>query len=146
MFPSRPSSLAIHYSHSGQAALSLVFLIGILIISMGAGLAFLSSSFLNSGYGFQAANRALAVALAGVEDALMQLARNKDFSAASAYTVPVGSDSASVTVTQGSPVSGQATISSSALVSFRQRKIQAVVSIDSTTGKVSVLSWQLVAL
>ncbi|MDO8664875.1 MAG: hypothetical protein Q7K44_05045 [Candidatus Liptonbacteria bacterium] len=130
----------------GQAALSFVFLIGVIVLSIGVAVAFLANSFLNSGYGYQAANRAMAVASAGAEDALMRLARNKDFSSVSSYSVPVGSDSASVTVNQNSPAAGQAKIVSNATVFFQQRKIQAVVSIDSTTGQVSLISWQLLTL
>lgn len=132
--------------HHGQAALSFVILIGVIIISIGATLAFLAASFLSSGYGFQAANRALAVASAGAEDGLMQLVRNKDFSAVTPYPVPIGSDSASVTVAQNSPVSGQATVLSSATVSFRQRKIQVIVSVNGITSKVDVVSWGLLTL
>lgn len=130
----------------GQAALSFVFLIGVIIISIGATLAFLAASFLSSGYGFQAANRALAVASAGAEDGLVKLVRNKDFSAPTAYSVPVGSDSANVTINQNAPVSGQATIVSSATIFFRQRKVQVVAAINSTTSKVDVVSWRLLTL
>ncbi len=142
------SLFIIHYSRvrNGQAALSFVFLIGVIVLSIGVAVAFLANSFLNSGYGYQAANRAMAVASAGAEDALMRLARNKDFSSVSSYSVPVGSDSASVTVNQNSPSTGQAKIVSSATVSFQQRKFQVVVSIDSTTGQVSLISWQLLTL
>ncbi len=133
-------------SRKGQTALSLVFLIGIVIVSIGATIAFLSSSFLSSGYGFQAANRALAIATAGVEDGLVKLIRNKDFSAGTPYSVPVDNDSATVTVTQNSPVAGQATIISSGTALFRQRKIQVIVAINSTTSEVSVISWQLLTL
>lgn len=131
--------------NGGQTALSFVFLLGVVIISIGAILAFLAASFLSSGYGFQAANRALAVASAGAEDGLMQLVRNKDFSATVPYSVPVGSDSASVTVTQN-VASGQATIVSSGTSFFRQRKIQVIVAVNSTTSKVDVVSWQLLTL
>lgn len=133
-------------SRNGQTALSFVFLVGIIIISIGAMLAFLAASFLSSGYGFQAANRALAIASAGAEDGLMQLVRNKDLSAPTPYSVPVGSDSASVTINQNTPVAGQATIVSSATVSFRKRNVQVIVSIDSTIGKVDVVSWGLLTL
>ncbi len=144
----RYSLFIIHNSRvrRGQAALSFVFLIGVIVLSIGVAVAFLANSFLNSGYGYQAANRAMAVASAGAEDALMRLARNKDFSSVSSYSVPVGSDSASVTVNQNSPSTGQAKIVSSATVSFQQRKFQVVVSIDSATGQVSLISWQLLTL
>lgn len=142
------SLFTIHYSNRrrGQAALSFVFLIGVIVLSIGVAVAFLANSFLNSGYGYQAANRAMADAYAGAEDALMRLARNKGFSATSAYSVPVGSDSANVTVNQNSPSSGQAKIVSSATVSFQQRKVQVVVAVDSNTGQISLISWQLLTL
>lgn len=141
-----PTCYPLPTKQRGQAALSFVFLIGVIIISIGSTLAFLAASFLSSGYGFQAANRALAVASAGAEDGLIQLVRNKDFSATTAYSVPVGSDSASVTVNQNAPAPGQATIVSSATVFFRQRKIQVIAAINSTTTKVDVVSWQLLTL
>ena len=130
----------------GQAALSFVFLIGVIVLSIGVAVAFLANSFLNSGYGYQSANRAMAVASAGAEDALIRLTRNKDFSSVSAYSVPVGNDSASVTINQNSPAAGQAKIVSSATILFQQRKIQVVVSVDGTTGQISLVSWQLLTL
>lgn len=133
-------------NRKGQAALSFVFLIGIITLSIGVTVALLAASFLNSGYGFQSANKAMALASAGAEDALMRLARNKDFSSVSPYSVPVNSDSASVTVNQNSPLSGQAKIISTATSFFQQKKIQVIVSINSTTGEISVMSWQPLAL
>ena len=44
----------------GQATLSLVFLVGGIVILIGVTLSVLVISLINSGYGFQAANRALA--------------------------------------------------------------------------------------
>jgi len=142
------SLFVIHHSRgrNGQAALSFVFLIGVIVLSIGVAVAFLANSFLSSGYGYQAANRAMSVASAGAEDALMRLARNKDFSSVSSYSVPVGSDSASVTVNQNSPVAGQAKIVSSATAFFQQRKLQVIVSVDGTTGQISLVSWQLLTL
>ena len=140
------STFYILHSPKGQAALSFVFIVGVIVLSIALTVAFLAASFLNSGYGYQTAKRAMAVASAGAEDALIKLARNKDFSSVSSYSVPVGSDSASVTVTQNSPVAGQAKIISSATAFFQQRKIQVVVSVDSNTGQISLISWQLLTL
>ncbi|MEK7547025.1 MAG: hypothetical protein AAB536_02500 [Patescibacteria group bacterium] len=134
------------FSRKCQAAISFVFLTGIIMLSIGVTVAILAASFLSSGYGFQAANKATVLGYAGVEDALMKLARNKDFSSTSAYSVPVGGDSASVTVNQNSPVSGQAKIISTATVSFQQKKIQVVVSVNQTTGQIDVVSWQFLTL
>jgi hypothetical protein len=130
----------------GQAALSFVFLVGTITLSIGVTISLLAASFLNSGYGFRASNRAMALASAGAEDALVKLARNKDFSAVSAYSVPVGNDSAIVTVNQNSPSAGQANIISTAAFSFQQRKIQVIVSINNMTGEISVISWRPLVL
>lgn len=130
----------------GQSTISFVFLVGVIILSIGVTVAVIAASFLNSGYGFQASNGAMAVATAGAEDALLRLARNKDFSSPSGYSVPIGGNSASVTVSQNSPSAGQAKIISSGTILFQQRKIQVVVSVNATSGQISVLSWQLLTL
>ncbi len=131
-------------ARNGQTAISFVFIIGTIMLSIGVAVAVIAISFLNSGYGFQFSNAALAVATAGAEDALMRLARNKDL--ASTYSVPIGNYSAGVTITQNSPSSGQAKIISNATVFFQQRKIQVVVAVNSSTSEISVLSWQLLTL
>lgn len=128
---------------SGQAALSLVFLIGGIIIIVGTTLAFLSFSFINSGIGFQFAQRAEAIASAGAEDALLILNRNPSF-ASGGYSLPLGSDQATVSVSQGSPVAGQATILSRSTISGYTRKVQVVVSINSASSQNVILSWQLI--
>jgi hypothetical protein len=134
-----------------QAVLSLVFTIGSIIVLAAATLAFVIVSSLNSGLGFRAANQALAVAGAGVEDALVRLDRNAKFSSPTPYQVlvpitltpPVVSAAASVTVNQAG---SQATIISDAVVSGRERKLQVIVGIDPTTGEANVLSWNELTL
>ncbi len=111
----------------------------------GLSMAFLVVTFVNSGFGFQAANQAAAAASAGANDAIMQLNRNKDF-ASVGYTVPVNGASATVTVSQNTPVAGQVTIISEAGVSQRKRKIRAIMSVSSSTGQVDMLSWQQLTL
>lgn len=125
----------------GQTALSLVLIIGAVITIVGSTLAFLIFSFLNSSFGYQAAQRANAVATAGVEDALLRLVRNKDFGDTAGYSVALGSDAATVSVTQN-PGASLAYVSSSAVVSYRRRTLQVIVSITTSTGQVSVVSWK----
>lgn len=111
------------------------------MIIIGATLTFVIVSFLNSTYGFRDANQALSIAQSGVQDAVIQLTRNKDFSSAG-YCVPdlaCGAGTATVSVTQSS---GQATIISYAVSNNRQRRIKAVASISST-GQVDMLSWEI---
>ncbi len=136
----------LHSGRTGQATLSLVFLVGGLIVLVGVSLAFIVISFISSGYGFRVSNQALSVAVAGAEDAVMRLVRNKDFSSMGGYSIPVSGWTANVTVTPNSPVSGQDTITSAAVISGYQRKIQVVVSVVSSTGRVDVVSWDQLAL
>ncbi len=109
---------------------------------MGVTLGFLASSFVNSTFGFTAAQRALAIADAGARDAYLRLLRNKDLSSPSGYTMPLGTDSALVTVTQGSPATGLVTVVTTATISFHTRKVQFVASVTSSTGQISLVSWK----
>ncbi len=126
----------------GQAALSFVFLVGSIVILIGVTLGFLASSFVNATYGFTVAQRALSIADAGARDAYLRLLRNKDLSSPSGYTMPLGTDSALVTVTQDSPATGLVTVVSVATISFHTRKIQFVASVTSSTGQISLVSWK----
>jgi uncharacterized protein (UPF0333 family) len=124
----------------GQAFLSMALLIGGIIIATGILFAFLAASFIDSGYGLQASYIAEAAATAGVEDALLQLARNGAFSSPSGYTVNAGGNAATVTVS--APSSGLITVLSVATVSFRTRKITAVVSENPVNNQITLASWQ----
>lgn len=147
--------LTTHYSlqprRNGQAALSLVFLTGGIILLVGLSLAFLAISFINSSFAFQSANKALATASAGVNDAMVQLVRNKIF--AGTYCVPsppsippCDKGSANVVVSQNNPSPGLVKIVSDATSFVSRRKIRAIVSINSTTTQVNLVSWDLVQL
>ncbi len=135
-----PTTYYLLPTRRAQAVLSLVFLIGGIITFVSVTLAFITLSFINASSGFEKANRALAVAAAGTSDALLRLTRNKDFVSATPYTVPVDSFSASVTVAPNTPILGEATIVSAAIVSFYERRVQAVVSVTPSTGEVQVVS------
>jgi UDP-N-acetylmuramyl pentapeptide phosphotransferase/UDP-N-acetylglucosamine-1-phosphate transferase len=117
-------------------------MIGGVIILVGVTLAFLVSSFVDTSYGYQAVQQAEATAVAGAEDALLQLDRNINLSNTSGYAVAVGLNSATVTITQNSPVAGKVTILSIATVSGRKRKVNVVLSTNITTGQATVVSWQ----
>jgi hypothetical protein len=137
------SLLAFHPSplaRAGQAALSFIFLVGSVVILVGVTLGFLVTSFVNTSFGFVAAQKALAVADAGARDAYLRLLRNKDLTSPSGYTVPLGSDSATVTVTQASPSTGFVTIVSVATISFHTRRVQIIASVASSTGQVNLVS------
>lgn len=135
-------------THRAQAALSLVLLISGVVILSGLSLIFLVNSFTSTTLAFRAANHALAVASAGMDDALLRLVRNKNFdTGGSAYSVNIGpNETAIVEVEQDNPVTGQIKILSEAQILLYRRKIQAVVAVDPVTQRVNVISRGQVAL
>lgn len=128
---------------AGQAALGMVLLIGGVIVLIASTMAFLVFSYLNSTFGYQASQRAYAAAASGADDGVMRLLRNKDFSSAG-YSLPVGSSTATVSITQNSPASRQVTIDSQATVSFYSRRIKTIADVNATSGEVTVISRTLV--
>lgn len=124
---------------SGQALLALVFLIGGIILAAGIVLALIILSFVDTSYGFKASQTAEAAAVAGAEDALLQIARNNTF-ASTGYSLVSGGTTATVVATQNSP-SGYITVLSTATVGNRTRKVNVVLSTNSVTGQASVVSW-----
>lgn len=141
MHPHRPFSAVPGSFKKAQATLSLTILVGGTAILVGLTLAFLTLSFINITAGIQASSRALTVASAGAQDALLQLIRNKDFSSGG-YQVSIGNDTATVSVTNTVSVNQLAEIVSAATIFKSQRKIKVVASVDSQNGKVSVVSWE----
>ena len=137
----RPFSVVPVNLKKAQATLSLTILVGGTAILVGLTLAFLTLSFINITAGIQASSRALTVASAGAQDALLQLIRNKDFSSGG-YQVSIGNDTAMVSVNNTVSVNQLAEIVSAATVFKSQRKIKVVASVDSQNGKVSVVSWE----
>jgi len=131
------ASVAVLGLVTGQTVLSLVVVIGGIVVLIGMSMIFLATSFVNSAYAFQASERAEATALSGVYDALMMLDRNNSLTLSN-QSVPVGSNSATVTVTQNS---GMATITSVAIVANRERVLRVVASVASSTGQAAVVSW-----
>lgn len=126
----------------GQAALPAVLLIcGVIteIAIAGILVAFVLSS---SGWGERLSSQALAAAKAGVEDAFMRIVIDKNFSASGGYSFSVGGRTVQVVVNKdpvGYPVGTNQVISSGTALS-RQRKLEAIIIVDSDTGRVSLKS------
>lgn len=125
----------------GQAFLSTVLIIGGVMLVIATAVAIIAATFIDSGYGLQASDRAESVATAGVNDAFLRLVRASSFSSGG-YTVTVPEGSATVSVTQNSPSVSEATVLSAATVSGRTRKISAVFSVSTSTGQVISVLWQ----
>jgi hypothetical protein len=124
--------------NNGQAALSTMLVIGGLISLIALTLVVVISSYISSSYGFQYSQRALAVANAGADDALIQLTRNKSFENQTGYTVNVLNDTATVQVIQNSPQSGEATIISIANVLNYKSRVRVIVSINDN-GEIRII-------
>jgi len=124
--------------NNGQAALATMLVIGGLISLIALTLVIIISSYISSSYGFQYSQRALAVANAGADDALIQLMRNKSFENQTGYTVNVSNDTATVQVIQNSPQSGEATIISIANVLNYKSRVRVIVSI-SDNGEIRII-------
>lgn len=131
----------VNSSSKGQSFLALVFLIGGIVAVVGVTIAFFASSFVDSGFGYQASATAEAAATSGAEDALLQLDRNATFSS-SGYSLAVGSTTATVSVTQSDPSSNFVTVSSTATVSNHTKKIAVVLSENAATSQFTVVSWE----
>ncbi|MDO8574441.1 MAG: hypothetical protein Q7R86_02340 [bacterium] len=143
----------------GQAAISMIFLIGGTILLIGVTLAFLIFSFITSAFGFKAANQALGIALGGANDALLRISSNRGYPnlGCEEYTFTIDDYSALVKVQrswgdpqyanqddpcfnfQSPPILGLATIESEAAVFGRKRRVYMIVSI-SPDGQVNVVS------
>jgi hypothetical protein len=126
----------------GQTFLALVFLIGGIIAFVGITLAFLATSYIDSGYGFKESIIAESAAASGAQDALLQLNRNPSFSNTSGYSLMDGSTTATITVTQNAPSAGLITILSKATTVGHVKKMNVIVAENTTTDQMSVISWQ----
>ncbi len=133
----------INTSRSGQAFLALTLLISAIVIIVGATIAFITIAFIDSSYGLQAAAQANAAALSGLEDATLNLERyglSWNPGSSDTYTLGLPAGSATVVFKPNVPFLNFATVDSSAVVENRTQKIQAVFTVDPTTGQVALLS------
>ncbi len=130
---------------TGQMMLSLIFLIGGVIITIGVALSVLGFSFITSITGYRAAILAEAAADSGANDAILQVVRNFNFSSAG-YTLPFTNVSDIVTVTQSTPSADETTIISLAQIGTIKQKIQVILSINPVSKKVDVISYQKIPI
>lgn len=131
----------------GIAALPTILILGSIIIDIAIvtaiGIIFLT----RSGYGIRLSDEALAAAKAGVQDGILRLARDKNFS--STYQLDVGKRSAEVVICKDLPECGgvgKHKVSATGTAFTKKRKIEAVVIIDSTNGVIRLESLKEIAL
>jgi hypothetical protein len=129
---------------SGQAFLSSILFMGGIMMVIAAIVVYLAIAFVNSGYGSQSSEIAEAAATAGANDAFMRIARNSPFPS-STYSVAVQNNTAMVTIAPYPVyplVAGTVTVLSRATVGGRVRKINLVISVSSSTGQSTMVSWR----
>lgn len=126
----------------GMTMLPLVLVVGTVMIEFGIALTFVIYMSNLSSYGNRLSEEAFLAARSGVNDAILKLIRDKDFST-TGYSLTVGiRGSSMVVVENGQPNSDQARITSTGTVLTRQKKIQAIVSIDSNTSLINLVSME----
>ncbi len=96
-------------------------------------------SFLSGSYGIALSQRAYFVAYSGFSDAFLQFLRTKDISS-SQYSAIIGSASTLITITTDTPAPGQVTVTSVASVVGFSRTVSGILSVNSSTGAVSLIS------
>lgn len=126
----------------GFSTLPAILFIGGLVVEIVVALSFMLSFLSNTGLAVNLGVEALFVAHSGVEDGIMKVVRNKDcptVGCASPYDLSVGGRVAAVAICKDSCAgAGKTQIDSIGMARTERRKIRAVVSVDVTTGKVTV--------
>lgn len=128
----------------GQIALPFVLLISGIIIEIVIAGSFVAYFASGSGYGARLQARAWAAAMSGVNDALVKIAKNKEVAPSEVqYELTLNSDTAIVTVSRTSDGTGEYyiyTVASLGSAGGRQKKLDAVLVVNQTTGALQLQS------
>lgn len=137
----------------GVATLPTVMLLGVMSLIVAVGITTLAFTELLISQGGSQSSRALFYAEAGARDALVKIARNKNYtcSAPDCYTIDfstngcsLGSDCAKVSVSAGTGATGDPKIvTSKGIMKASTRTMQVSVSMD-TNGQIATSSTQTV--
>lgn len=128
----------------GQIALPFVLLVGGIIVEIVIAGSIVSFFVNASSLGERLSIRALSVANTGVYDAVQKISTNKEFGAGGkTYTIDIDGSTATVTVSRTEDNTNNVynySIESEAQVRNRQRKMDARLVVDQTTGQVNLRS------
>ena len=128
----------------GQVALPFILLVSGIIIEITIAGSFITYFLSTSGLGERLSLRASTAAQSGLRDAMIRVARDKDYGASTQnYNLTVGSDTAAVTVSR--TVDGTLgiyiyTIVSTGTASSRQRKLTATLIVNQKNGYLQLQS------
>jgi len=124
-------------SRQGVAALITVLSLGGLIFTISMGSALISFWANQNIKSIRDSNKAYYAAQSGLQDALIKLERNKDYTSSGFNLSINGTNDVLATV---SFASNQATITSTSTLSQINKKLQTVVDINATTGLITPTS------
>jgi len=119
---------------SGVAALITVLSLGGLIMTISMGMALISFWANQNIKSIRDSNKAFYAAYSGLQDTLIRLERNKDFPSGSFNLSFYNTNDVSVSLTNSS---GQVTVNTTSTVGIVNKKLQAVINVDTTSGLVT---------
>ena len=118
----------------GVAALITVLSLGGLIMTISMGMALISFWANQNIKSIRDSNKAFYAAYSGLQDTLIRLERNKDFPSGSFNLSFYNTNDVSVSLTNSS---GQVTVNTTSTVGIVNKKLQAVINVDTTSGLVT---------
>ncbi len=137
-------------------ALPMILLISGIVLEISVSLALITFYVVQNSANGKYSNQALSAAQAGIDDALMQLKRNNNFSNTNGYNLTVENSFATIVVckdflsTTYAPCSvsnpGEDEITSTGQSFGRSRKMRAIVDVSTSTGEIDVKSIQEISL
>ncbi|MDP3991543.1 MAG: hypothetical protein Q8P66_01400 [Candidatus Colwellbacteria bacterium] len=132
---------------SGAVTLPVFLLITLIVTELALAGLVTANALNNTLFGERLAIEASQAARAGVQDAIMRVIRSCPLSncSPSSYSLSVGSRSSSTVSISRDVVSGNITINSTGSSFTRKKKMEAILGVDQTTGKVQIQSLKEVA-
>lgn len=125
----------------GFSLLPTVLVASVIIAEVGIALAFVMFMANSASYGARLLQEAYTCAKSGVSDALIRIIRNKDFYS-SGYNLAMDRCVANIIVEKNVPKQDASQITVTGTVLNRQKKLQAIVSVDPDSGEVVLISLQ----
>ena len=125
------------FKKKGIAALIAVLSLGGLIFTISMASAIISFWANQNIKSIRDSNKAFYAAQSGLQDSLIKLERNKDFPSGNFTLSVYNTSDVSVNITNSS---GQATVNATSTISQVNKKLQAVIDIDTTTGLITPTS------
>ncbi len=137
----------LRYDNRGAATLPVVLLMSAIVVELAIVGVVLAAILGNTIFSSRLGNEALAAARAGAQDGIRRVILYKNCPGTgcpASYSLTVGSRStADVTIASAS---GVITIDSIGTASSRKKKVEVLLGVDSTTGKVNIQSFKEIAL